>query len=369
MSQKQVPADFSSKPIVTDLAHLACTWKAVPIATALMEIGVPKLVPADGSGVDVATLAQQSKVDTDLLYRYMRFVSSLGIFQELPDRHFAHNESSKLLLPGTVTYNQLLFGGSAQCGNLAATAEYVTQLRDPSKSALEHALNKSFWEQIAQTPELEKQFANFMAVVSNRLIPVILQNIQLPEVGIVADVGGGYGHVLLEFLKTNSKLTGILYELPSVAKLAEEGLKSPDSPDDSIYAKFSPEVKQRVSVVAGSYADATQLKRIADADVFFFKHIFHDNNDATCRKILAAMYQIMKSTATIIIYDIVLMLTLNEWKYALTLDLTMAEMINGKERTRNEWVELLNKGDGYEYTVSFGATAFDRALITLTKVQ
>lgn len=371
MSQNQQPAPQGSEPITADLAQLACTWKAIPIASALMEVGVPELIPIDGSDVDVAKLAQQAKVDADLLYRYMRFVSALGIFKELPNRHFAHTESSKLLLRGTRIYYQLLFWGSARSGSLAATAEYATQLRDPSKSALEHALKMSFWQRIAQTPELEKEFAESMIYGSNLVMQGILQNIKLPESGIVADIGGGHGHALLEFIKANSKLTGILYDMPAVAKLAEEGLRNQHPSNDSIYAKYPPDVKQRVSTVSGSYTDVDQLKQIANADVFFFKWIFHDNNDAVCSNILAAFYQIMKPTAEIIICDCVFENTLNRWKLPLALDLTMAEQLNGKERSVDQWTQLLNKGEGYEYIVSFGnfklEELLETGLIILTK--
>lgn len=131
-------------------------------------------------------------------------------------------------------------------------------------------------------------------------------------------------------------MTGIIYELPIVASLVEEGLKNPEPPNDSIYAKYQKEVKQRVSVVAGSYYDATRLKELANADVFLFKCVFHDNTDAACSKLLAALYQIMKPTAKIIICDCVFKRTPNEWQLAISLDLAMAEPCNGKERTTAE---------------------------------
>ena len=367
MSQHQLTAS-SPKPIATDLAQAALTWKVVPIASALVEVGVPQLIPLDGSSVDVAQLAQQAKVDADLLYRYMRYVSSLGIFKEQSNRHFAHNDSSKQLFPGHLTFYYLLVYGSTKSGLLNASTAYVTQLRDPSKAAIDHALKISVWEHM--TPETEKHFADYMNLISCEVMPGILEHIILPEIGIVADVGCGYGHVLLEFLKANPKLTGIIYELPTVTELAKKGLMSRDPQSDSIYAKYPIDVKQRVSVVAGDYTDVTQLKQIANADVLFFKWIFHNNNDATCSKILAALYQIMKPTAKIVICDCVLKHTPNEYKLTIVLDLIMTEAVNGKQRTKEEWTQLLSDGDGYQYNVSFGEYSISRwelDLITLTK--
>lgn len=335
----------SGKPIAADLTQLTYTWQVIPVTSALIEVGIPNLIPLDGSGVDVLQLAQKTHVDAELLYKYMRYVSSLGVFRELPDRHFAHTESSKELFPGHLTFYTLLFFGSARGGMLPA-AEFGTQLRDPSKPALEHAHKMSMWQMFAQSPQLEKHFADYMNVFANLMLPGILQTIRLPETGTVADIGGGNGHVLLEFLKANPNLTGVLYELPTVAKMVDEGLKNPNPPSDSLYSKFSVDVKKRVNVVAGDYTDSSQLNQIADADVFFLKWIFHDNDDFICRKLLAHLFQIMKLTSKIIICDVVFKPTPNEWKFPITMDLVMAVSFNSKERTQEEWTQLLSTGEG-----------------------
>ena len=369
MSQNPETAP-STNPMANELDRAAYSynWLIDPIASALVQVGVPQLIPVDGSSVHVAQLAQQAKVDADLLYKYMRYMSAVGLFKELPNKHFVHNESSKHLLPGHMTFYHLLIYGSTM---LKASTAFVTQLRDPSKPAFEHALQMPIWQHFAQNPELEKHFADFMAILSNDSMPGILQNIKLPETGIVADVGGGYGQVLLEFLKANPKLTGIVYEIPTVAQLAEEGLKRSNPPSDSIFSKYTLDVKKRVSVVAGNYNEATQLKKISNADVFFFRWIFHNNNDEDCRKILAGLYQVMKPTAKIIICDCVLKHTPNEWKVPIAFDLIMASEIKGKERTKEEWIQLLCNGDGYQFNISFDDCTIGRSemdLITVTKM-
>ena len=92
----------------------------------------------------------------------------------------------------------------------------------------------------------------------------IIHSIRLPETGIVADVGAGQGTILFELLKTNPNLTGIIFELPAVADLVEEGMKNTDPLSDSVYAKYSANVKQRVSIVEGNYMDVTHLRQTVD---------------------------------------------------------------------------------------------------------
>ena len=132
----------------------------------------------------------------------MRFVSSLGIFEERDGRKFAHNNESKSLLPDSKSFtfykcilvlpaHTLLFSRKH-----AACSQYIAQLREPSKPAFERALGCSFFEDLAKSPEhlLEKLYADFLTVNSEKVRPDILEAIKLPDEGIVADVGAGHGH-------------------------------------------------------------------------------------------------------------------------------------------------------------------------------
>ena len=109
----------------------------------------------------------------------------------------------------------------------------------------------------------------------------------------------------------------------------DEALKNPSPSSDSIYSKYSVDVKKRVSIVASCYTDCTQLKQLANADVFFFKLVFHNNNVAICSNSHAGLYQVMKPTAKIIICG-----TPNESKFTTTLNLNLPLQFNEKEKQR-----------------------------------
>ena len=152
-------------------------------------------------------------------------------------------------------------------------------------------------------------------------------------------------------------------------------MKNTDPLSDSVYAKYSANVKQRVSIVEGNYMDVTHLRQTVNADVFFFKWIFHNNNDENCGKILAGLYQVMKPTSKVIICDCVLEHSPNEWKFPLMLDLAMAEAVNGKERTKDEWITRSAKATAISTTYLLPIVQLASMLwtigmnvITLTKV-
>ena len=82
----------------------------------------------------------------------------------------------------------------------------------------------------------------------------------------------------------------------------------------------------------------------------------------------------MKPTAKIIICEFVLKNTPDEWKLSTTSDLIIMLTFSAKERTKNDWTQLLSNGDGYQYNVSFGDSTicpqvWEMELITLTKIS
>ena len=90
----------------------------MPVCAALIEADVPHHVPVNGSGVSVEQIAKElekegAAVDAEVLYMYMRYVSSLGVFKERHDKHFAHNDVSTSLMPGQRTFYFLRLLGAA----------------------------------------------------------------------------------------------------------------------------------------------------------------------------------------------------------------------------------------------------------------
>ena len=267
MSQTRAQtAGGEGKAIASDLKQLILKWNAVPICSALIELDIPKLIPADGSCFDIKQLAQAAAVDAGMLYRFMRFVSSLGIFEERENRQFTNNDEFKTLLPDSqsFTFYYLRLHCSSREGVLPA-AHYVEQLREPPWPAFERALNCSFFEYLDKSPVLEKLYADFLTVNSEQVRPDIFQAIKLPDKGIVVDVGGGQGHDLLAFLEVYPDLRGVVFERPTMAQLAENGLRDPKD------SKYPAAVKQRMSTVNDSYLNSDDLKQIADADVFYWQ--------------------------------------------------------------------------------------------------
>ena len=92
-------------------------------------------------------------------------------------------------MPGQRTFYFLRLLGAADGGTLPV-AEYIAQLREPSRSR--HAFERpdggiGFFEHLAKSPDLEAVYAHYMTFFSEKVMPDIFPNIELPDEGLVAD--------------------------------------------------------------------------------------------------------------------------------------------------------------------------------------
>lgn len=180
----------------------------MPICSALVKADVPQHIPVIGSGVSVKQIAKEvekegAAVDAGVLYRYMRYLSSVGVFEERQYKRFVHNTVSTSLLQGNNTFFFLRLHGSAEGGTLPV-AEYFSQLRafsihSHTRTSEQPHYGIGFFEHLAKSPSLETLYAQYMTLLSEMVMPDLLANIELPDECLVADVGGKRGHDVLAF--------------------------------------------------------------------------------------------------------------------------------------------------------------------------
>lgn len=95
--------------------------------------------------------------------------------------------------------------------------------------------------------------------------------------------------------------------------------------------------------------DFLKEQPVRNADVYFFRFVFHNWSDKYCIQILRNHIPELKKGARIVINDYVLPEpgTLpSHWEEKLrSMDLTMMEMQNSKERELDDWAKLLEEAD------------------------
>jgi SAM-dependent methyltransferase len=145
------------------------------------------------------------------------------------------------------------------------------------------------------------------------------------------DVGGGHGYLLATILKANPSLRGILFETAEVA----EGAKG----------RFASEgLADRCQVAPGDFL--TSIPEGADACIL--KSVIHDWDDHRATTILKNCRRAVGPGGRVLLAEMVIPAG-NDPHPGKLLDLEMLVMVGGRERTEDDFRDLL-AGAGFRMT-------------------
>lgn len=80
----------------------------------------------------------------------------------------------------------------------------------------EKTVGMPVFEYFAKTPEYSEVFNRAMTIMSAAVIPAALEAYDFSGVGVLVDVAGGHGEVLMSILRANPRMRGILMDLDHV---------------------------------------------------------------------------------------------------------------------------------------------------------
>ena len=271
---------------------------------------------ADGPRT-VEELASRVGAIPDLLYRLLRVLATEGVFVEREPRTFANTDVSERLrhdgggwAEAVATYDAVLRGFTE--------LPHAVRTGDPP---FQRAFGIDYWAWLARNPEDEATFNRFMQHGVPRRVQV-LGDVEWRDGDTVVDVGGGNGTLMVELLRKHPNLHGIVLERPEVAAEAERNIQAADLSD-------------RCSVVRGSF-----FERVPSADAYVLARILHDWNDDAATEILRTIRAAAPGHARVLILDSVLDAD-GASEDAKWMDLVMLALVNGRERTADEWRALL----------------------------
>lgn len=271
-----------------------------------------------------ATLARETQTHERSLYRLLRTLTSFGVFTEIERGVFANTPVSETMLsdaPGSLRDMTIWMGEEPHWrvyGNMIHSVK-------TGKAAWSAVHGEDVFPYLFQTNrELGTIFNRAMTSFSAQAIPAIAAAYDFSEVKILADVAGGYGHLLAGIMKNNPEMKGILFDLMPVCEEGKSYLEKAD-------------LSERVEIVCGSFFEKVPVK----ADVYMLKHIIHDWDDAECAAILKNIRAEMPEDAKILILDAVLPEG-NEPHPGKVMDMEMLVSPGGIERTAAEFEMLLD---------------------------
>lgn len=309
--------------IVLDTMHATFLARAMYVVT---DLGLPDLL-ADGP-VSCANLAAGLGVAPVPLHQVLRAVATTGLLRTEPgpetgpQQRFSLTESGQSLRAGHPSGTRdmvLTMQGELFWNALRVLPERVAE----GRTGPEIACGKPFFELMSQRPEEAARFNRMMIATSGDEPAAVAGAYDFSEVERLVDVGGGIGTVLLEILHRHPHLRGVLVDLPGVTGQARENIDSAG-------------LSARCEVVEGDFLDSLP----AGADAYLLSRILHDWDDETCVRVLRSCARAMTPSSRLLVVEKVLPDD-DEPHLGKRLDLIMAALTRGRERTAAEYAELL----------------------------
>jgi len=275
----------------------------------------------DNGPLHYIELAKLSQTDPNSLYRLLRMLSSQGIFFEHEDRSFSHSEASKLLSkqhPNSL-HSLTTFYGSV----IHNSWEGLVGALQEGSPGFEKEFGLPVFLYFKQHPEVFHLFHAAMKEKSNNVIDSCLENFNFGAYQTVFDIGGGKGHLLSRILKTYEHMKGGLFDLPEVIEKVQHEI-----------TKYS----DRTSLIPGNF-----LQEIPKgADLYILKSVIHDWSDPEAITILMHCYEAMPEDGSLLIIEPILA-ERNAPDYAKQMDILMLNVTGGKERSFEEFANLLRE--------------------------
>lgn len=280
----------------------------------------------------ILDLAGATGANEDALYRVLRLLASLGIFEEVAPRRFGNNAASETLrsdVPAS-TYHMALWMADPFHLRVYSNAMHSVITGQP---AVEKTVGMPIFEYFPRDPELSEIFNDAMTMFSAFVIPAALEAYDFSGIDVLVDVAGGHGQVLASILQKYPTMRGVLFDLEHVIAGAIPRIRELGLAD-------------RCTTATGDFFKAVP----EGGDAYIMKHIIHDWDDERAIAILQNIRRAMKPGGRVILIDSVISPG-SAPDFGKLVDLEMLLMPGGRERTEEEFRSL-----------------FDRAGYTLTRV-
>jgi hypothetical protein len=304
---------------------------------------------------NIDQLAEKTNSHPDSLYRILRMLSSVGIFAEVKEEA-ENNGSRQFKQTPMASLLQSNEKNSIKNLSLLLNIESFKRALDDllytvqtGENAFKHANDLNLFEYLQQNQKDAEIFNNAMTSLTSSQVSSISSMYDFSQFNSIVDIGGGQGSLLFTILKNNSKLHGILFDLPYAIESAKNRIESDGSTPDS-------SIESRCKLIAGDFFKSIPSGgTAATADGYILKNVILNWDDKSATVILKNCLQAMKSivksnqegkqkvNTKLLIIDVIMPPEGNEAFIGKFLDIQMLVLTqSGKIRTEKEFSKLLN---------------------------
>jgi SAM-dependent methyltransferase len=309
------PHDAAVRVRLSEMLFGFMRTQALAVAAKL---GIADIV--DDEPRDAAEIARRVGANESSLYRLLRFLASEGVFQEVEPGRFTSSRLSDGLqssAPLTMRYIAIAMGAEQYRGWSEALHAFVT-----GEPGFDRVYGQPYFAYLAEHPDASAVFNRAMAAGTLARIEALI-GFDWSNHARVADIGGGSGTAIASVLAANPHLQGALFDLPNVVDEAHEILEQAG-------------VSERCEIVSGDFF----TDPLPPADAYMLLQILHDWDDDRARAILRNCRRSIADGGRLLVVDGVVPPG-PEPGFLKHMDLHMLVMAGGKERTEDEWRDLL----------------------------
>jgi hypothetical protein len=307
---------------VRALFELIRGYRLSEIVGTAARLGIPDAIA--GGTTDVDGLARVTHSHAPTLRRLLRALAAAGVLHEAQDGTFSLTTVGQAMrtdLQGSVAPSVALLDRDY----LHAAWRHLEHSVRTGENAFTALHGEDVWSWRGARPDEAALFDRAMTSQSDGVGQAVARAFDFGSARVVADIAGGAGSLLAGVLRAHPHLRGILFDQPSVVERDVE-VRAPDLGD-------------RCEVVGGSFFEAVP----AGADVYVMKAILHDWEDPECIAILRNIRAVIPPDGSLLLVERVVGPPNEDLEGRLS-DLHMLVMPGGRERTRDEWSELLVAG-------------------------
>ncbi|OMJ90340.1 hypothetical protein SteCoe_7247 [Stentor coeruleus] len=185
---------------------------------------------------------------------------------------------------------------------------------------------KSGFEVLNEIPDMLEKFQSFLTFSTKRNSDIVCQGIDLKDNMKIVDVGGGSGGLAIDLAKKYPEKKFAVYEVEPVVPMTRKNIEKHG-------------LTEQVEVIPGSFFEAIP----AGFDCILLKHIVHDWPAHRATTILKNCRSVLNPGNRVLIVDTVFDRADKRYKRATLQDIYVFCYNNGKERTLDEFKEILGE--------------------------
>lgn len=324
--------------------------RALDVATRL---NVASII-GDGM-LHAGVISEKVEANTDALYRLLRMLAAMGIFEEVTPYVFKNNKLSAYLRDDNPKNVRAMI---MMHNSVEMSKPWYEQLesgirRGQAPFHLSHG--QELYDYMNAHAEFDTLFASAMDSVETLTGDSFATDFDWSQFNRIIDVGGSKGSKSLAILKRHAHLTALIFDREQVIQNARSYWQG----------KVSADVVSRMRFQGGDIFESIPSAE-NDKDIYLFSAVFHGMDDRGCVKVLRNLAAASAGTGARIAIMEVVVPELNADISSASFDMQMFMGTLGRERTMTEWLQVIDQS-GFSLMEVVGLQSIGKMLVLRCK--